>query len=122
MATIKNSQEISYLFESGKFFSNKYVIFIVGPIKTNKSTNEKSQHGLKGRVAYIAGKKNGNAVWRNSAKRRLRALLADSQIKPANCDFLMVAKSDILNIGYQDLLKECKNTINRINRYCLKGE
>lgn len=35
------------------------------------------EHDREGRVAFIAGKKLGNAVWRNRAKRRMRALCRD---------------------------------------------
>lgn len=35
--------------------------------------NRPEQHDHSGRVAFVAGKKLGNAVWRNRAKRRMRA-------------------------------------------------
>ena len=65
METIKSSQEISDLFSRGRRLNTPYLTFIGVPQK---------QHGLHGRVAFIAGTKLGNAVWRNTAKRRMRAL------------------------------------------------
>ena len=63
-----------------------------------------AQHGPSGRVAFIAGKKNGNAVWRNAAKRRMRALCADSGGSISGLDIL--AKRRILQLPYQKLQSE----------------
>ena len=65
--TIKSSTEISSIFTHGKRYNTSGMTLIVLD----------AQHGPSGRVAFIAGKKNGNAVWRNAAKRRMRALCAD---------------------------------------------
>lgn len=66
LETIKSSSDINAMFEEGRRMSAQELSLIV-------LRNEK-QHGQKGRVAFIAGKKLGNAVWRNRAKRRMRAL------------------------------------------------
>ena len=49
------------------------------------------------RVAYVAGKKNGNAVWRSRAKRKLRAAwqLQSVQLQPG-IDIVLVARREIV--------------------------
>ena len=64
MKTIKSSAEITRLFKEGRRVNTPELSLIV------LSTEE--QHDQSGRVAFIAGKKLGNAVWRNRAKRRMR--------------------------------------------------
>ena len=68
METIKSSTEISYIFANGKRFTASSIVLLV---------QKKAQHDQKGRVAFVAGKKLGNAVWRNAAKRRMRAVCRD---------------------------------------------
>lgn len=102
MKTIKSSSEISNIFQTGKSFSNKYVTFIV-----------ESSHGQNGRVAFIAGKKNGNAVWRNKAKRRLREIIRELNGPWPNIDILLIAKKKLTDESYNKVLFECKKTIER---------
>jgi ribonuclease P protein component len=120
MKTIKKSEDISNIFKTGKSFSNKYVIFIIEPIQIVEQSHNNYQHDRLGRVAYIAGKKNGNAVWRNSAKRRLRSIYNDLKDSLPNCRILMVAKADILTVEYKKLAEECKNTVSKVNRHFAK--
>ena len=63
-ATIKSSTEVSRVFTQGKRLNAHSLTLLV--------YENEEQHGRGGRVAFIAGKKLGNAVWRNRAKRRLR--------------------------------------------------
>ena len=62
--TIKSSTEVSRLFSQGTRLHTPYLTLIVA--------ENVQQHDRQGRVAFIAGKKLGNAVWRNAAKRRMR--------------------------------------------------
>lgn len=73
MQTIKSSTEISQLFSTGHRLHTPYFTVIVG-VQDDKQSNYE-RHGHSGRVAFIAGKKLGNAVWRNLAKRRLPSTL-----------------------------------------------
>lgn len=66
------------------------------------------QHGHNGRVAFVAGKKNGNAVWRNSAKRRMRAIARDIGGPWAGYDVVFLAKRDIMNVEYSKVLVACQ--------------
>ena len=87
LETIKSRGDISDLFSCGKRLHTPYLTFIVLPTK---------QHGQQGRVAFIAGKKSGNAVWRNSAKRRMRAVCHELGGPWAGYDVIFLAKSGIM--------------------------
>lgn len=104
MDTIKSSTEISYLFTHGRRYSTPFLTLIVNP-------NEK--HDQVGRVAFIAGKKLGNAVWRNRAKRRMRALCIDLGGPWADYDVIFLAKSRINNSNYSKVLGVCNELLTK---------
>ena len=64
MDIIKSSADISRVFKEGRRYGFGSTALMV--LKND------GQHGQRGRVAFVAGKKLGNAVWRNKAKRRMR--------------------------------------------------
>ena len=101
METIKSHEEISNLFSNGKRLRTPYLTFIVLPTK---------QHDLDGRVAFIAGKKNGNAVWRNSAKRRMREVCRAMGGPWSGFDVIFLAKSCINDVPYSKVLSTCEET------------
>lgn len=112
MKTIKSSEEISAILKQGTFFKAPYFFLIV----------HGSQHigCTQARVAYIAGKKNGNAVWRNAAKRRLRSLLKDSLsqsdylVRNFTLDMIIMARKPLLTASYQTTLDAFENVLTRI--------
>lgn len=67
-----------------------------------------SQHGPSGRVAFIAGKKNGNAVWRNSAKRRMRAVCHDIGGPWPELNVVFLANRKTTRVNYKKLVSTCK--------------
>ena len=103
METISSSTEISYLFTHAKRCTTRSVTLLV-------HQNEK-QHDHSGRVAFIAGKKNGNAVWRNSAKRRMRAIAHDLGGPWQGYDVVFIAKRGILDEEYSKVLFACQKLI-----------
>ncbi|MCI9130287.1 MAG: ribonuclease P protein component [Eggerthellaceae bacterium] len=107
MNVIKSSDEISRMFSTGTRLSNRYLTFIY-----DKQVNE---HDLKGRVAFIAGKRNGNAVWRNSAKRRMREIYRQLDGEWKGHDILFIAKSSILAGDYSKVLAACQETLKKIH-------
>lgn len=104
METIKSREDISDLFSCGKRLHTPYLTFIVLPTK---------QHGPCGRVAFVAGKKLGNAVWRNSAKRRMRALCRELGGPWPGYDVVFLAKSGICKCSYSKVLAACDETLKR---------
>lgn len=71
------------------------------------------EHDRDGRVAFIAGKKHGNAVWRNNAKRRLREISRQLGGPWANYDVIFIAKPRILKESYSKVLQECEKTLKK---------
>lgn len=69
-------------------------------------TKTPSAHGPCGRVAFIAGKKHGGAVWRSAAKRRLRAIARDMGAPWAGYDVVFVAKKATTEQMYSKVLRQ----------------
>lgn len=113
--TITSNDEISRIFSSGKRYSNPYATIIAVKARS-ASSGEKpdDQHGLSGRVAFIAGKKHGNAVWRNGAKRRLREIYRANAGLLGDYDVLFVARSGILAPSYSKVLNACEQTMKKL--------
>lgn len=105
MDTITSSADISYLFAQGKRSHTPYLTLIV-------LRNEK-QHDLRGRVAFIAGKKLGNAVWRNAAKRRMREVCRSVGGPWVGYDVIFLAKSNILKASYSKVHSACVSAIEK---------
>lgn len=109
--TIKSSAEISVLFSNGSRLKNPYLTLIVGERQLQDTNAREKQHDLPGRVAFIAGKKLGNAVWRNASKRRMRALCHDLGGPWPGYDVIFLAKSSIGRASYSKVLKACDKTL-----------
>lgn len=103
MDTIASSADISVLFAQGKRSHTPYLTLIV-------LRNEK-QHDPSGRVAFIAGKKLGCAVWRNSAKRRMRAIACDLGGPWDGYDIAFMARSPILKASYGKVRSACAKAL-----------
>jgi len=65
------------------------------------------------RVAYIAGKKNGNAVWRNKAKRKLRAAWQLKGRDPQGMDILLVAKKAATEVSAIRIAEEIDTVLSQ---------
>lgn len=113
METIKSSADISDLFSEGKRLKTPYLTFIVGSRARAENNVGMKQHDREGRVAFIAGKKLGNAVWRNRAKRRMRALCKDLGGPWEGYDVIFLAKSSIAGVSYSKVLNACDKALSR---------
>lgn len=111
--TIKSNNEISEIFSNGKRISSKYINFIY--IEKGRYAKPSLEHDQYGRVAFIAGKKNGNAIWRNSAKRRLREIYRKIKEELEDHDVLLIAKPAIMQATFNDVYLDCKNALKRID-------
>ena len=115
MDTIKSSTEISQLFSTGRRLKTPYLTLIVGEHSSMSTRAEDVQHDLPGRVAFIAGKKLGNAVWRNQAKRRLRILCRDLGGPWPDKDVVFLARASLCRASYGDVLRACADATTRLD-------
>ncbi|WP_139651391.1 ribonuclease P protein component [Raoultibacter phocaeensis] len=104
METIKSSTEVSYLFTHGKRLSTPFATLIV--------LRNAEQHGQAGRVAFVAGKKLGNAVWRNRAKRRMRAICRELGGPWPDYDVIFLAKRQTTQAKYSKVLGACEKALS----------
>lgn len=104
LETIKASSEISWLFSNGERIDTPVLSMII---------NQK-QHGHPGRVAFVAGKKLGNAVWRNSAKRRLRAIAREMGAPWVGYDVVFIAKRRTMTSSYSKVLGTCERALGEV--------
>ena len=109
--TIKSSAEISDLFSHGSRVHTPYLTFIVGVQASTEENEARRQHDRGGRVAFIAGKKLGNAVWRNRAKRRMRELCRDLGGPWEGYEVIFLAKSSVAEATYSKVLSACRNAL-----------
>lgn len=100
MKTIKSSAEITRLFEKGRRVNTPELSLIVLRIE--------GQHDRDGRVAFIAGKKLGNAVWRNRAKRRMREACRTVGGPFSGYDVAFVARKNVTEHPYDEMVENLR--------------
>ena len=105
METIKSSAEITRLFNEGKRVTTPELSLIV--------LRNEGQHDHQGRVAFIAGKKLGNAVWRNRAKRRMREACRTVGGPFAGYDVAFVARKKATETPYAELVKNLQVKVKK---------
>lgn len=108
MDIIKSSSDISNLFSRGRRIHTPNITLIVSQEEYGRL--EKSS----GRVAFVAGKKNGNAVWRNSAKRRMREICRLLHLDEEGKELVFLAKPGILTVPFQQVYEDIEKVIPRI--------
>lgn len=116
LETVKSSAEISRIFKEGKRSSNRFLTLIVS-CETSEylRADADPEHGLNGRVAFIAGKKNGNACWRNAAKRRMREIARQLGAPWAGFDVLFVAKRALTDASYSKVSSTTAKTLQELD-------
>jgi len=70
------------------------------------------QNGIR-KVGFTATKKIGNAVKRNRAKRRMRALFCQYSKNLKDGTYIFVAKQSLIDTPYENLEKDFKKIISR---------
>lgn len=70
------------------------------------------------RIGYTASKKIGNAVCRNRAKRRLRALAALALVSASrpNTDYVLIARHKILRAGFTQLEADLRSAMLSVHK------
>lgn len=95
---IKSSNEIGQVLKEGQRIRSSFFT-----IYSNKTPAQRDQHG---RVAFIAGKKHGNAVWRNRSKRLLRAAFQEAGFNLPGLDIVIIANGNIHDSNSRILAEE----------------
>lgn len=110
--TLNDNKDFLTLYKKGGFTASKYTVIYVKP--NGKPFN---------RLGITAGKKIGNAVCRNRAKRLIRQVYRDVELSlPVGIDMVIVARKPICEIKCQELLKYMeKYGIQEINRIASKN-
>jgi ribonuclease P protein component len=100
---LKAESDVQRVWQQGRAFAHPLVILRVRP------------NGLAAsRAAFVAGKKLGNAVTRNLAKRHLRHALAPhfSRI-PAGFDFVLIARGNIAQAPFTEIQQAVLQVLQR---------
>ena len=105
MRTIKSSSEITNIFECGQRIGTPDVNFIV--------MRNDELHDQSGRVAFIAGKKFGNAVWRNRAKRRMRGLGVELGAPFKGYDVVFLARRTINEASFEIMKRNAVKALGK---------
>lgn len=116
MKTITSSGDIAVLFDEGRWYKTPSVTLIVGRTSEKTVDDQVEEHDLHGRVAFIAGKKSGNAVWRNAAKRRMRAICYELGGPWQGYEVIFLAKRGITEKPYGEVLEQCRKKIEDITQ------
>ena len=103
--TIKSSAEINRLFKEGRRINTPELSLIV--------LRNEGQHDHQGRVAFIAGKKLGGAVWRNRAKRRMREVCREVGGPFPGYDAAFVARKKITVSEYSDIVRHVSANLEK---------
>ena len=111
---MRENKDFLNMYKKGRYITSKYSVIYVKP--NNRPFN---------RFGITAGKKIGNAVARNRAKRLIRLAYQKAEVKlPVGIDIVIVARSGILGIksdeycGYFNKygINEIEKAVKKISR------
>jgi len=97
---LKLHKEFQYIYNKGKNRHTASVVLFYLP-----------QDGIH-KVGFTATKKLGNAVKRNRAKRRMRAIFREYSHSLKDGSYVFVAKSAIFDISYENFNNEFKKVLD----------
>jgi ribonuclease P protein component len=89
----------------------------MGPASTDTVKNTgKDIVAERVRVGFTVSRKVGNAIRRNRARRRLRAVVAEvlPQHGRAGCDYVLIGRAGTLDRRYADLVEDLRTALARI--------
>ena len=105
--TLKKNWEFKRVkLEGQRYSSPSFIIEVSGPLNLEQTES---------RIGFVASKRLGNAIKRNYAKRRLRALWA--KILPTintPKDYVLIAKPPLLTNSFAQLEQEMYKVIHKI--------
>jgi ribonuclease P protein component len=100
---LKAESDVQRVWQEGRAFAHPLVILRVRPNGMSQS-----------RAAFVAGKRLGNAVLRNRAKRRLREALRPYFVQiPAGFDFVLIARGNIADAPFTDITQAVEQLLKR---------
>ncbi|MEA2073957.1 MAG: ribonuclease P protein component [Campylobacterota bacterium] len=103
--TLKLHKEFQYVYNKGKNqHSNSVVLFFL------------PQNGIH-KVGFTATKKLGNAVKRNRAKRRLRAIFREHSPQLKDGSYVFVAKVGLFDSSHEKLTKDFKKVLTNAKTF-----
>lgn len=116
---ITKSAEFQNISKKGQKFYSKTILLLSFPSPQNYFQNLVENKNAKDfcRVGYTVSKAVGNAVKRNRAKRRLRALffkLAEPYAKN-NYDYVLIARREIVGADFEKISNDLKFCLKRIH-------
>ena len=87
-----------------------------------KPASTESQTAFSYRTGVTASKKVGNAVARNRAKRRMRALFSKLECDhaPSGTDYVLVARHSLVQAAWTELLADFSIAAKRIHKKLIK--
>jgi len=100
---LKKNEDFNRIIKNNKPYKNKYFIIYL------EWTNDKYYH-----FGLSVGKKIGNAVVRNKYKRRLKNIIDKKDYKN-NFNCIIILRSEVLNLNFQELNNELLNSFKKIN-------
>jgi len=106
MGIIKSSREIDVVFRTAKRAAHPLVIVL--------ETKTPEGRGHEGRVAFIAGKKLGNAVVRNRSKRVLREAARRCSGPWDGHDVLLIARPATRDAAWVELDRALRSQLSRL--------
>lgn len=111
--TTLGSAEIGIVLAEGKRLQhNACAVFIL---------NSVDQRGLEGRVAYVAAKRLGGAVWRNRSKRVLRAAISLAGGPIPGYDIVIVANKRTEAFGSVEVSRALALLFNKVGARTSSG-
>ena len=105
MSTIKSSREIDRVFRGAKRVAHPLLILLIADTPEGR--------GRAGRVAFVAGKKLGNAVLRNRCRRVMRESVRRANGPWSDRDVVLIARSGTAQASPAELDGALENALMR---------
>ncbi|MBU0720762.1 ribonuclease P protein component [bacterium] len=106
---MKQHREFQYIYKKGKNMHSSSVVLFFLP-----------QDGIH-KIGFTATKKIGNAVKRNRAKRRLRALFCEYSSSLKDGTYIFVAKQSIIESSHENIKNDFQKVLKNGKTFKVKS-
>jgi len=113
---LKRRADFLRLARKGRRTAAKGLVLQAAPLSVDPAQPDRSGDATTIRIGFTASKKVGNAVRRNRAKRRLRALATDYLVpraEPGN-DYVLIARAATVERDFDDLTADLLHSLKRL--------